>query len=233
MSTVEQIAKIIYEEEARVKMGAPSELVTRIHTEIIAKIEEERDQTYSDLHKSFMSAFSRAEAAERRLAEVESLHKAAFSAEEAFRGALKLAENDVTDLQSRLAASEKERNIGKSNYANAWTALRMIREAVEYVGYPGGLPSEEAVLGLSGPEPVHEAEHIVKAITAIGERLSASEERARVLKEALRPFALDAVGVERKCERLGICDLPIYHTATLADYRRARELVGGGDAKNP
>ena len=48
------------------------------------------------------------------------------------------------------------------NYRNAWQALRMIREAVETLGPPGVLPSEEAVLKLYGPEPVHEAQAIVE-----------------------------------------------------------------------
>lgn len=46
----------------------------------------------------------------------------------------------------------------------AWIALRMIRETLETLGPPGILPSEEAVLGLYGPEPVHEAEAIVEAL---------------------------------------------------------------------
>jgi hypothetical protein len=51
------------------------------------------------------------------------------------------------------------------NYRNAWQALRMIREAVEMLGPPGILASEEAVLTLYGPEPVHEAQAIVEALT--------------------------------------------------------------------
>jgi hypothetical protein len=47
---------------------------------------------------------------------------------------------------------------------NAWAALRMIRETVETLGPPGILPSEEAVLMLYGPEPVHEATAIVEAL---------------------------------------------------------------------
>jgi hypothetical protein len=51
------------------------------------------------------------------------------------------------------------------SYRNAWQALRMIREAVEMLGPPGILPSEEAVLTLYGPEPVHEGKAIVEALT--------------------------------------------------------------------
>ena len=40
----------------------------------------------------------------------------------------------------------------------------MIHETVETLGPPGILPSEEPVLGLYGPEPVHEASAIVEAL---------------------------------------------------------------------
>ena len=40
--------------------------------------------------------------------------------------------------------------VALENYRNAWTALRMIREAVETLGPPGIMPSEEAVLALYG-----------------------------------------------------------------------------------
>lgn len=54
--------------------------------------------------------------------------------------------------------------IAQENYKNAWAALRMIREAIETLGPPGVLPPGEQVVGLYGPEPVHEAEAIVVAI---------------------------------------------------------------------
>jgi hypothetical protein len=53
------------------------------------------------------------------------------------------------------------------NYRNAWAGLRLIREAVETLGPPGVLPSGEAVISLYGPEPIHEAQAIVDALTAI------------------------------------------------------------------
>jgi hypothetical protein len=40
----------------------------------------------------------------------------------------------------------------------------MIREAVETLGPPGILPSQDAVLEHYGPEPVHEAAAIVEAL---------------------------------------------------------------------
>ena len=43
----------------------------------------------------------------------------------------------------------------------------MIREAVETLGPPGVLPSGEAVISLYGPEPIHEAQAIVDALTTI------------------------------------------------------------------
>jgi hypothetical protein len=58
-------------------------------------------------------------------------------------------------------------DVALENYRNAWQALRMIREAIETLGPPGVLPSEEAVLKLYGPEPVHEGQAIVHALTQI------------------------------------------------------------------
>jgi hypothetical protein len=43
----------------------------------------------------------------------------------------------------------------------------MIREAVETLGPPGAMRSEEAVLATLGPEPVHEAQAIIEGIQAI------------------------------------------------------------------
>ena len=42
-------------------------------------------------------------------------------------------------------------DVALENYRNAWQALRMIREAVETLGAPGVLPSEEAVLMALSP----------------------------------------------------------------------------------
>jgi hypothetical protein len=53
------------------------------------------------------------------------------------------------------------------NYRNAWQGLRMIREAVETLGPPGALLSENGVLRKYGPEPIHEAQAIVDALTVI------------------------------------------------------------------
>jgi hypothetical protein len=44
------------------------------------------------------------------------------------------------------------------NYRNAWLGLRMIREAVETLGPPGALLSQDGVLIKYGPEPIHEAQ---------------------------------------------------------------------------
>ncbi|GAC1550157.1 MAG: hypothetical protein NVS2B5_05860 [Beijerinckiaceae bacterium] len=57
--------------------------------------------------------------------------------------------------------------IWRDNYQNAWAALRMIRETTETQGPPGVLMSEEAVLLKYGPEPVHEGQAIVEALTVI------------------------------------------------------------------
>jgi hypothetical protein len=56
------------------------------------------------------------------------------------------------------------RNYALKKYCDCLAAIRMIREAVETLGPPGVLPSEEAVLQLYGPEPVHEAQAIVDAL---------------------------------------------------------------------
>ena len=56
------------------------------------------------------------------------------------------------------------------NYRNAWQALRMVRETIETLGPPGALPSEEAVLKLYGPEPIHEGQAIVDALTKLLEK---------------------------------------------------------------
>jgi hypothetical protein len=54
-----------------------------------------------------------------------------------------------------------------ANYRNAWQGLRMIREAVETLGPPGALLSQDGVLRKYGPEPIHEAQAIVDALTKI------------------------------------------------------------------
>jgi hypothetical protein len=59
-------------------------------------------------------------------------------------------------------------------YQNAWAAIRMIREAIERLGPPGALISEEAVLLQYGPEPVHEGQAIVDALTKLLNRDDAS-----------------------------------------------------------
>ena len=53
------------------------------------------------------------------------------------------------------------------NYRNAWLGLRMIREAIETLGPTGALLSEDGVLRKYGPEPIHEAQAIVDALTKI------------------------------------------------------------------
>jgi hypothetical protein len=50
--------------------------------------------------------------------------------------------------------------------------LELVRIAIEMTCPAGVLPSEEAVLGLYGPEPVHEGEALAKAIIETVERLT-------------------------------------------------------------
>ncbi|MER9015397.1 hypothetical protein [Mesorhizobium sp. M0898] len=62
----------------------------------------------------------------------------------------------------------------KENFAHSGdrTCLNLIRMAIEQTCPAGVLPSEEAVLMLYGPEPIHEAEALAKAIIETVERLS-------------------------------------------------------------
>jgi hypothetical protein len=50
--------------------------------------------------------------------------------------------------------------------------LQLVRMAIEMTCPAGVLPSEEAVLGLYGPEPIHEGEALAKAIIETVERLT-------------------------------------------------------------
>jgi hypothetical protein len=59
---------------------------------------------------------------------------------------------------------DEQRDRWRENYQNALTAFRMIRETIETLGPPGALPSNEAVLLLYGPEPIHEGQAIVDAL---------------------------------------------------------------------
>jgi hypothetical protein len=58
-------------------------------------------------------------------------------------------------------------DIGLENLREAWAALRMIREAVEELGPPGCIQSEEWVCATRGPTPMAEAEEIVRGIHKI------------------------------------------------------------------
>ncbi|TIT24265.1 MAG: hypothetical protein E5W81_03695 [Mesorhizobium sp.] len=48
-------------------------------------------------------------------------------------------------------------------FCDARNCLKLIRMVIEEKCPPGVLPSEEAVLGLYGPLPIHEAEALAKA----------------------------------------------------------------------
>ncbi|TIL28801.1 hypothetical protein [Mesorhizobium sp.] len=60
----------------------------------------------------------------------------------------------------------------QENVRNTWAALKLVRMAIEQTCPAGVLPSEETVLGLYGPEPVHEGEALAKAIIETVERLT-------------------------------------------------------------
>jgi hypothetical protein len=61
---------------------------------------------------------------------------------------------------------------GQDNICNAWAALKLVRMAIEQTCPAGVLPSEEAILLLYGPEPIHEGEALAKAIIETVERLN-------------------------------------------------------------
>lgn len=61
---------------------------------------------------------------------------------------------------------------GNEAIRNAWAALKLVRMAIEQTCPVGVLPSEEAVLLLYGPEPIHEGEALAKAIIETVERLN-------------------------------------------------------------
>jgi hypothetical protein len=60
---------------------------------------------------------------------------------------------------------------GNEAIRNAWAALKLVRMAIEQTCPVGVLPSDEAVLLLYGPEPIHEGEALAKAIIETVERL--------------------------------------------------------------
>jgi hypothetical protein len=66
----------------------------------------------------------------------------------------------------------------------------MIREAVETLGPPGILPSQEVVITIYGPEPIHEAQAIVDALTKIlnPEIKTILNPEVQELREAVYPF---------------------------------------------
>src|SRR5918995_3445158 len=99
-----------------------------------------------------------------------------------------------------------------ANYRNAWAGLHMIREAVEALGPPGVLPSGEAVISLYGPEPIHEAQAIVDALTAI-----LGDEPDRGTRAPTRPVAGGPAGGRVQPSRPG-------HGA--AAHARRRRAIG-------
>jgi hypothetical protein len=87
-------------------------------------------------------------------------------------------------VESCVMSSDAELlEIARENYRNAWAALGMIREAIETLGPPGVLPSDEIVVGYYGPEPVHEAEAIVVALMRILDPEATEQENQAVARE--------------------------------------------------
>ncbi|WP_287055192.1 hypothetical protein [Mesorhizobium sp.] len=73
---------------------------------------------------------------------------------------------------------------GQDNICNAWAALKLVRMAIEQTCPAGVLPSEEAVLLLYGPEPIHEGEALAKAII---ETVEKAEPVTRLRNKSPRP----------------------------------------------
>lgn len=90
-------------------------------------------------------------------------------------------ELSAAEIEAGRAGAERVRNgdIWRENVQNGWAALGMIREWLEE-RYVGVLPSQEAVLGLHGPEPVHEAEAIVAGLEKIAALRQAAQPAGRV-----------------------------------------------------
>ena len=80
----------------------------------------------------------------------------------------KPARLQITDDMHKVAVGvsdlRQERDSWKEQAQEAWSALRMIREAIEEVGPVGVLPSEEAVNASGGLTYLAEAEALVAGI---------------------------------------------------------------------
>ncbi len=91
----------------------------------------------------------------------------------------------------------------QSNYQNAWAALRMIREAVEEFGPSASLEGPDAVL-LRGPEPTHEAQAIVDALTRLSRKFDDRQDHIHRLNDRI-----DAMEAQAEA-----------HKAELSDWRK-------------
>ena len=87
----------------------------------------------------------------------------------------------MKDAEARAENAEASNKRWADNYQNAWAGLRMIREAVENLGPCASLISEEGVLATKGPEPIHEAEAIVEAITRYAEKAEAQRDELQAI----------------------------------------------------
>lgn len=64
-------------------------------------------------------------------------------------------------------ALQRAISIAMDNIREAWSALAMIREAVETLGPVGCIPSEEHICGQDGPGFMNEADALVAGIMKI------------------------------------------------------------------
>lgn len=84
----------------------------------------------------------------------------------------------------------------RENVQNGWAALGMVREWLES-RFVGALPSQEAVLQLHGPEPVHEATAIVAALDRLIPQQQSRPVTLAALADALDCFWNASLGAQQ------------------------------------
>ena len=81
-----------------------------------------------------------------------------------------VAEDKERELKRLRAENERLRHelaAGRANLHALWSALALIREAIEELAPAGAMRSSEVLMGSHGPEPHQEAEMLIRGIQAI------------------------------------------------------------------
>ena len=83
-----------------------------------------------------------------------------------------MPEHEAPERELKRLRAENERlrhelAAGRANLHELWSAMALIREAIEELAPVGAMRSSEAVLATHGPEPHHEAEDLIRGIRAI------------------------------------------------------------------